>query len=52
MDNNNERRWNTNSTIKITIDGIITITMELDNIQVNGTDAIGVVQLTHGVWIQ
>ena len=46
---NNRRTWNDNTTTKLTIDGIITTTMELINIQTNAAEAIGMVVITHKI---
>ena len=50
LDDNNGRTWNDNTMIKLTIDGIMTITMELINIKTNGAEAIGMVIITYKIW--
>ena len=52
LDNNNGRRWNINPITKLTIDGIITTTMELIEAQTDRLDAIGIVELIYKIWTQ
>ena len=51
FNNNNGRRWNINPITKLIFDGIITTT-GLINIQADGAEAIGIVVITHEIWIQ